>query len=375
MVDSPRGIFAVLVNPRDGRLYTAVSAAQETGTYACDLAGRSVGNGYLETRVTSLDAASATATGLPRAHTTDGAVSVGQGLGTVLYTALCARAHVGATNALALPPRMPARGGDGISSETQTRTADADAWWQRARERFGLAREVRGCAQYPFAGIQSVPDRAARSALAAAFGVPDGSVNLKNFRFEAHGSYEQCGLTFDVYPYASAREAHLVAGVTEPRHEGRVRLADLDPTALAELDPGALAAVNVAALREALDDDAAARALAWLLATAEHAGVPAADRDRMRLRFRAGVDVAASGTGRALAARENPARLRVVRLAPSLRANPGRASASDAAVGAAARNLQALRGELGWDFFVDDVPPAPSRRQNRSRLHPPRRRP
>lgn len=389
-------IFAILVNPRDGRLYSGVGSVDDGGVFVCDLAGNRFGGGYLDTAVDSEYVASAEATGFPRAHTSDGVTATGAGLGTVLYTSLCARAHLGAVDVLALPDVMPGYRGDGISSETESRTPQADKWWQRARDRFGLAYAVKGCAHREFHGVQSVPSTAARAALAATFGVSPTDVRVDEFDFSARGSYDDCSVEFDAYPYASAREAHLVVALVQSEYE-EPKVTGIDPASLIEVDVRALAAANVAALRKPtlaapMHPRTSARIFGWLLQVAELGGMPRGELDRMRLRYITGVDedprtwseiLDPSGY---LVARENPSppwllrgrqpswvyatgRQRVtprrtvaprpVRLAPPLRANPGHGGAangaSDGAAARAVEDLHALRASLGWGAFADDA--------------------
>lgn len=405
-------IFGLVVNPRDGRLYLAVGSIESGHVTVCDTAARRMGNGYLDKDPDSKYAASAEVTGFPRVHTPDGVTGKGSGLGTVLYTALCARAHLGAQDMLDLPKGMPGRGGDGISSETASRSAAADAWWDRARERFGLAQEVKGCVDETFGGEQEVSAATIRDALGKKFGVDPKQITLGEYELRASGYYQDCDRVFDAYPYANARDAHLVVALVNSEYE-EPKLTGIDPGNVVEVDPLALAAVNVAALRPTVGNEGvAARQLGWLLAVAEHAKVPAKDRDQMRLRFLAGVDAEPPAWSDVLdpsgytETRENPSapwlsrsrRLgptwvyasgrrrivprrwgasRPVRLAPPAtapRSNPGSAHVSESGALGAVKSLGALRASLGWDSFVDDVPPAPRRSQNRSRHHPTRRR-
>jgi hypothetical protein len=95
-------------------------------------------------------------TGYPRVH-----VAIGvrgdlrkDAYGTALYTALCVGAHLGYTHKVALVNNPSVRA-DGISSNSALRTADADLWWERSREKFGLTATVekhgRVADVYPYA--------------------------------------------------------------------------------------------------------------------------------------------------------------------------------------------------------------------------------
>lgn len=390
-----RDIFALLVNPRDGRPYCAVGSIDAGAVTLVNVDGQRVGGGYLDTEASSKYVSSAVATGLPRAHTPDGVTGKGGGLGTLLYTGLCARAHLGAIDALDLPKWMAGYGGDGISSETSTRTAQADAWWLRARERFGLAEVVTGCDHSDFDGEVAVSERAAKAALSIKFGVDPKVIELdgNDLAVKASGYYEQCGVEFDAYPYRHARDAHLVVALVKSDYE-EPKLNGITPDSLIEVDTQALAALNVASLRVTFKDKRSAWSnFNWLVEVAEAAKVPAREIDRMKLRFVTGVDnddrswseimdprgyieerenpsapwltaynghngrdghrtwVRASGRRRLTPRRAMP--VRPTRLAPALRSNPG-AGASDAQAAQAVEHLAALRESLGWSVFQGD---------------------
>jgi len=92
---------------------------------------RRLGRGYYEEQYNEPEEL----TGYPRSHTPDGVVIKGKGWGTALYTALALGAHQ-ETNDLV---KIKMRGsGDGISSWTNNRSAEADTWWAAA-VKMGLA--------------------------------------------------------------------------------------------------------------------------------------------------------------------------------------------------------------------------------------------
>ena len=71
------------------------------------------------------------ATGLPRVHTPDGVRTRKMGFGTTLYTGLCLTAHKAMEGDVRIDSPVE---GDGISSDSGTRSASADAWWHQARK-------------------------------------------------------------------------------------------------------------------------------------------------------------------------------------------------------------------------------------------------
>lgn len=94
-----------------------------------------LGRGYYEERTND----PARITGFPRSHTPDGVLVKGKGWGTSLYTALALGAHQTEEDLVEIAMYKPSNGtGNGISSWTNDRSAEADKWWAVALE-MGLA--------------------------------------------------------------------------------------------------------------------------------------------------------------------------------------------------------------------------------------------
>jgi hypothetical protein len=73
----------------------------------------------------------AQATDLPRSHTARGVEPKKMGFGTCLYTGLCVGAYLASEG----HAKIDAYGdGPGISSESESRSREADAWWDRAKK-------------------------------------------------------------------------------------------------------------------------------------------------------------------------------------------------------------------------------------------------
>jgi hypothetical protein len=85
-------------------------------------------------------------TGLPRSHTPSGVVDKGGGFGTTLYTGLVLLATAHSHGEIAV--RGVIGRGMGISSEENTRSTAASAWWEAANRR-GLAKQDEGTTGEP----------------------------------------------------------------------------------------------------------------------------------------------------------------------------------------------------------------------------------
>jgi hypothetical protein len=128
--------LGLIVNPKLARPVLATWDGAEVDICALDDADWSViGTGYYG----DSDDAAARATGMPRSHTPSGVAIKKRGYGTCLYTALCLGAHMNAEGALKLFRYGP--DGDGISSNAEDRSSEANDWWDRAKD-VGLATEV-----------------------------------------------------------------------------------------------------------------------------------------------------------------------------------------------------------------------------------------
>jgi hypothetical protein len=292
--------FGLIVNPRDGRPFAArLLNGDDVFIYDLNVASgldmKALGHGYFDLGDPSDDVGlPAFATGFPRVHLPDGVWGKhGEGLGTVLYTALCTAAALDSDDVLRLV--RPRQHAPGICSGEDHRSAAASRWWRNAVRRFGLADEVETELEY------------------------DG------YRFS---------VLADVYRYQRALDAHLVAlrfrSTRAPNEGGFSRPETIELT-----DPYALAALSFVGC-----SDWNSKHIAWrLIEIAAHHGLPQLVIDGMVER---------------LAARADPDETPVRRgeFYDPTRSNPspvtrGRRALLRSELGRVAK----LRAKLGWGAF------------------------
>lgn len=97
------------------------------------------GSGYYDTSGHGKSKQAENLTGLPRSHTPSGATPRGDGYGTSLYTALSLGAYQVDNDHAEIEMDMK---GDGVSSESEGRSREADAWWNAAHARGLTDRET-----------------------------------------------------------------------------------------------------------------------------------------------------------------------------------------------------------------------------------------
>jgi hypothetical protein len=131
-----RTVLGIVINPKLKVPTLAITDGEYVGVRGLtqEELFRKIGTGYLSK---SREAA-ATYTELPRSHTPDGVSPVNQGYGTALYSALCLGAHQRYHDLVSIKMKMQ---GDGICSDTNDRSYEADAWWRAANQR-GLTRQA-----------------------------------------------------------------------------------------------------------------------------------------------------------------------------------------------------------------------------------------
>lgn len=130
--------IGIVVNPKLKSPVLVVWDGGEIEIWNLQRDGGRIGLGsYEDSDPTYLRAAYVT--GFPRVHTPSGVRPRGKGYGTSLYTALCLGAHQNSEHVLNLGTDQFE--GDGISSDAETRSPAASAWWDQAKK-LGLADEV-----------------------------------------------------------------------------------------------------------------------------------------------------------------------------------------------------------------------------------------
>ena len=153
-----------------------------------------IGSGYYG----DSDDKASSASGFPRSHTPDGVRIKKLGYGTCLYTALCLGAHQNAEDRLKLFRYGP--DGDGISSESESRSAEADDWWEQAK-RLRLANQMHS--EEREENIDATSDLADSLYGSEVEGGTVASVNNIDVDIEK-------SVYVDVYPYDNADGKHLI---------------------------------------------------------------------------------------------------------------------------------------------------------------------
>jgi hypothetical protein len=305
--------LGLVVNPKLARPVLAYWDGREMDILALDDdEWLSIGTGYYG----DTDDPATSATGYPRSHTPSGVQIKKQGYGTCLYTALCLGAHHNADGALRLFRYGP--DGDGISSESNSRSTEADHWWSRAKD-LGLASEV-----VEDQTEESVDVTSELSELVSGQEV-DGKlvsyVNTINVDVEA-------SVTADVYPYDRAEDHDLVLAefVAELPFTGVESLWTMvqqrEPTELKLLvHADRILACDVRGL--------SVSAMNLLGILAERGGAPEEDLHALRFRWEHGLDPGAP--------------VKQMRL-------PFKANSSEAREAAEIlKTTKMLRAETGWD--------------------------
>lgn len=320
-------IFALLANPKDGvPYYAARQGDQRVAIYTLD--DEPAGSGYFNYDLHDKYGFSSSS-GFPRVHTPHGVSGSGKGLGTVLYSSLCAAAFL-QSQGRDLRLRMDVNG-PGISSQKGTRSDSAEAWWTRAKTTYGLAHEENVWSDDEVEeDVNLKTDEAAY--LLKAHGKP-GVVIHRSF-MHVEGVRTRTG-TVDVYPFKSAEEYHLVVGFVELESDAAAwREVGCEP--MFYIDVPAIVALNYGSLwnpKRRFTDAQRDDIFAALLDCAKQANASKDELRSMAVRYLAHADVE---DGRS---RRNPS---------------GNATELREAMG----QVKKLRTKLGWDVFLSD-PEAP----------------
>ena len=134
---SEHSIVGIVVNPKVKKPVLVAWDGEEIEIYSMDRGGLRIGLGSYE-QYDETYLKPSYVTGLPRVHTPSGVLLKGKGYGTALYTGLCAGAHLNYEGDLQLGVDYD---GDGVSSDSESRSASADKWWKMA-VRLRLADDV-----------------------------------------------------------------------------------------------------------------------------------------------------------------------------------------------------------------------------------------
>lgn len=138
-----RGLYpcGLVVNPRNKEPVLVVTDGENVGIRslkASTLFFRH-GTGYYDTTGHGKSKEAENLTGYPRSHTPSGSTPRGAGYGTSLYTALALGAYLQNNGHAEIQMDVE---GDGISSESEGRSREADAWWDAAHARGLTDRET-----------------------------------------------------------------------------------------------------------------------------------------------------------------------------------------------------------------------------------------
>lgn len=247
---------------------------------------KKLGTGYHSTSQED----SADATDYPRVHTPEGVKVRGMGYGTALYSALCDGAHLRYRDHVEISMRKK---GDGISSDTNDRSTEADHWWAAALKQ-GLTEEHVEEEEEREEDVDLDLDPGDLSCVQT-----DGRIVYVNkVNVDLEKTTEK---TFDVYSYESLTGHHLVAaeivvtlpGVTADDTDLYVLWQEAlsDPDVIVSTDEVALLALDVRGLSE---DAMSLLSLAYLASGQSDATV-----DDLRNRWERNLDPGAtSGQGR-----------------------------------------------------------------------------
>lgn len=383
--------FALLVNPKTAEFCQA--DIRRTKVRTLDLGAAVLGEGYFdEGQHGDQYGWTYAVTGLPRVHTPTGVGRKGRGDGTALYTALAVAGRMSVRGELDRNAGPPSdREGEGASSG-EPRSTFAEAWWTRARERYGLVESVEGVREEEFEEKLSGPrvKRALRDLASEELGF--AVRDIVYYDASLSGTADRPA-TADAYPAARAFAANLVLATMAPGHTDAFSSLPLDAFDTATLNVPAILAGSFGALgglraRNANDRERAHGAAEILFDLLRRGGASRADIERCRLRFLTGVDddprtwQEIGDYGAFVPLRENPA-TRVTRgvvrrgrrsslwrrrhhaptvlrptrapraAAVQFRRNPStHAAARPAAVREAIAATHALRASLGWGVFA-----------------------
>lgn len=134
---SEHSIVGIVVNPKLKKPVLVAYDGDEIEIWSMERGGLRIGMGsYEQGDETYLKPSYVT--GLPRVHTPSGVLLKGKGYGTSLYTGLCVGAHLNYEGDLQLGLDYD---GDGVCSDSESRSSSADKWWRMA-VRLRLADDV-----------------------------------------------------------------------------------------------------------------------------------------------------------------------------------------------------------------------------------------
>lgn len=205
-------ILGIVVNPRNHIPVLVATDGTFVGIRSLQEAGllNKHGTGYYDTDNYGRSHEAQELTGLPRCHTPDGVTPRGAGYGTCLYTGLALGAFL--QNVGDAEIEMSEKG-NGVCSEQENRSREADAWWNAAHQRKLTGRdEIEGETEREEDVDLEVPAEDLNAY------VDEGEVtyvNRVNVDIEKQGE----SLQVDWYRYDDAEEANLVVVAFEDPSE------------------------------------------------------------------------------------------------------------------------------------------------------------
>lgn len=312
--------FGILLNPRDGGLFYAVRSYRGTEVVIFDMdqvrpvvgennnrsaAGR--GHFHAAYRVQPNHPErepnfAEVASGYPRVHSPSGVARKGEGLGTVLYSALCFASDLNHRKQVAFWID-PSHSKPGISSMAEDRSKDADVWWKSAVSKYGLASENTFCRLIRERFNTNSIDKEKRARLLAeiqsVIARSSAGNSVRNFKIigglELDAEFKRCA-PIDVMEFSSIKKNHIpIAWLSDEydplviapyrteaaswRGAGGARRADIAP--LVNADYGRFDETNPKHQQIFL----------WVATLARLAGATKRQLEGMRLRFAEGADI------------------------------------------------------------------------------------
>jgi len=296
--------YGIIVNPKLGTLTYCGTRPAYSGPGALSvislflLNGQEIATGYFDEGEFP---ASYLITGYPRVHTTPGVFDRRMrslGYGSPLYYALALASEMHRIKRLDMP-KAAGRMGAGISSTSaDSREEPANDWWDRAVDRFGLAKRGVGCVRHEVnllsARDASAAEREAAKNAALELGIAEygkAEVSL----YGSPGSYEAvvklCGIPFETMAYSAVDKYVAVKIIPEKKIDNKKTfegLADV-PKPWFKANKEVLLCANVGELQQLLGNEALP-VMVRLIEALEAAKATTAEVEEFTTRFERGID-------------------------------------------------------------------------------------
>ena len=308
MAKLPDRTFGILVNPKDGGLFYAVRDFNGADVTVFDmtdrhptinsLSGSWIGMGHFHTALEEDEPDPAeTLSKYPRVHTPMGVKRKGEGLGTVLYSALCFAAYLNHKKHIRFNILRSAAK-PGISSTSSTRTESTDAWWKAAVSKYGIASVNTFCGvesnQISFVSLDKKKQKDVQAAIVRAMGLQ----KVKSFKIvgglDVEATYEVCE-PVDVMEFSAIQQKHIplawLADEYDPMVISPYRTDVSSWRPITRDADSALPLVNADFSRFDERDPKHQQIFLWLATLAKRFGATKRQLDGMRLRFSEGADI------------------------------------------------------------------------------------